>query len=82
MSLNKCILLLPLFFAVGNNISLIIFTAHMHHLYRDRHLPPPLFKKAVLGKIFQLCFTTVFGIYAGYAYVYTGSLWAAIFLHA
>ena len=36
----------------------------------------------MLGKIFQLCYTQVFGIYAGYAYVYTGSFWAAAALHA
>jgi membrane protease YdiL (CAAX protease family) len=36
----------------------------------------------MLGKIFQLSYTQVFGIYAGYVYVFTGSFWAAAVLHA
>ncbi|CDW91388.1 caax prenyl protease 2-like [Stylonychia lemnae] len=72
MSMHKCVLILPIFFAV----------AHLHHLYRQRHLPAEQFKRAALQKVFQIFYTQVFGIYAGYIYVYTGSLWAAIALHA
>eukprot|EP00347_Sterkiella_histriomuscorum_P020788 403336457 len=72
MSLNKCVLILPAFFAI----------AHLHHLFQQRHLPKDQFRRVLMGKLFQLCFTQVFGIYAGYVYVYTGSLWAAIALHA
>lgn len=40
------------------------------------------FKKAVLIAVFKLAYTQIFGIYSGYVYVQTGSLWAAIALHA
>ena len=40
------------------------------------------FKKAVLIAVFKLAYTQIFGIYSGFVYVHTGSLWAAIALHA
>jgi predicted Abi (CAAX) family protease len=36
----------------------------------------------LMAKLFQLCYTQVFGIYAGYVYASTGSFWAAAFLHS
>ncbi|TNV86749.1 hypothetical protein FGO68_gene4131 [Halteria grandinella] len=72
MSVNKCVLICPLFFAI----------AHIHQLWRDRNLPKELFKRKAIGKLFQLCFTQVFGIYAGYVYAYTGEFWAIVALHA
>lgn len=83
MSVNNCVLILPLFFAIGKLYQeLTSHIAHAHHLYRMRHQPWPQFKRLLFGKIFQLSYTQVFGIYAGYAYVYTGSFWAAAALHA
>ncbi len=40
------------------------------------------FKKAVLIAIIKLGYTQVFGIYSGFVYLHTGSIWAAIALHA
>ena len=40
------------------------------------------FKKALLIAIFKLTYTQIFGIYSGFVYISTGSLWPAILLHS
>ena len=40
------------------------------------------FKKALLIAVFKLSFTQVFGIYSGFVYISTGSLWPVILLHS
>ena len=40
------------------------------------------FRKALLIALFKLAYTELFGIYAGFVYIGTGSLWPAIALHA
>ena len=40
------------------------------------------FRKALLIALFKLAYTELFGIYAGFVYINTGSVWAAIALHA
>ena len=57
MSVNKCVLILPIFFAIGNSNFSLNFIAHAHHLYRERHRPPSEFKRLMYAKLFQLCYT-------------------------
>ena len=40
------------------------------------------FRKALLIAVFKLAYTEIFGIYAGFVYIGTGSLWPAIALHS
>ena len=67
----------PLFFGV----------AHLHHFYEQyRQLPlQKRTKQAILhlivGLLFQLIYTTLFGAYASHLFVRTGSLLAVIFVH-
>ena len=39
-------------------------------------------RKALLIALFKLAYTEIFGIYAGFVYIGTGSLWPAIALHS
>ena len=62
----------------------IIFgLAHAHHFYEFRishpHTPLPA---AILRTVFQLSYTTLFGAYATFLYIRTGSLLAVTFVHA
>jgi prenyl protein peptidase len=62
----------------------IIFgLAHVHHFYEFRitHPHTPIIA-AVLRSVFQLAYTTLFGAYATFLYLRTGSLLAVIFVHA
>lgn len=67
----------PLFFGV----------AHLHHFYEQyRQLPlAQRTKQAILrlivGLLFQLTYTTLFGAYASHLFIRTGSLLAVIFVH-
>ena len=40
------------------------------------------FKKALVIAVFKLMYTQVFGIYSGFIYISTGSVWPAIALHS
>lgn len=67
------ILLTPLYFGI----------AHLHHLYEFRLThpsAPPL--HLLLRTLFQFGFTTVFGWYAAYIFLRTGSVCAVILVHA
>jgi prenyl protein peptidase len=57
--------------------------AHFHHFYEFRLSYPgvPIFA-ALLRSVFQLGFTSVFGAYATFIYVRTGSLLAVCAVHA
>jgi prenyl protein peptidase len=62
----------------------IIFgLAHAHHFYEFRitHLHTPIIA-AILRSVFQLAYTTLFGAYATFLYLRTGSLLAVILAHA
>ncbi|KAK3401171.1 hypothetical protein B0T20DRAFT_391012 [Sordaria brevicollis] len=65
-------------------LSPIIFgLAHVHHFYEFRLQNPrvPVFA-ALLRSIFQFSFTTLFGAYATFVFIRTGSLLAAFAVHA
>lgn len=57
--------------------------AHFHHFYEFRLSYPgvPIFA-ALARSVFQLGFTTVFGAYATFVYIRTGSLLAVCLVHA
>ncbi|CAN8096876.1 unnamed protein product [Discula destructiva] len=71
-SLTKTIFLSPLVFGL----------AHVHHLYEFRLTHPrvPL-PAALLRSLFQLGYTTLFGAYATFVYLRTGSLLAVVGAH-
>lgn len=70
--LTKTIFLSPLVFGL----------AHVHHLYEFRvtHRNVPM-SAAVLRSAFQLGYTTLFGAYATFLYLRTGSLLAVFAVH-
>lgn len=71
-SLTNTVFLSPLVFGL----------AHVHHLYEFRITHPgvPL-PAAVLRSVFQLGYTTLFGAYATFVYLRTGSLLAVFGVH-
>lgn len=61
---------------------LIFGLAHFHHFYEFRLSYPGVPIAAALARsVFQLGFTTVFGAYATFVYVRTGSLFAVCLVH-
>src|SRR4051812_20716306 len=62
---------------------LIFRLAHVHHFYEFR-LPPPAVPAtaALLRSVFQFAYTTLFGAYATFLFLRTGSLLAVCAVHA
>lgn len=69
---TKLIFLTPLYFGI----------AHVHHFYEFRlsHPDTPL-TPALLRTIFQFGYTSIFGWFASFIYLRTGSLYAVILIH-
>lgn len=65
-------------------LSPVIFgLAHFHHFYEFRLTNPGVpFAAALARSLFQLGFTTLFGAYATFIYIRTGSLLAVCAVHA
>ncbi|KAK6349720.1 hypothetical protein TWF696_005999 [Orbilia brochopaga] len=72
-SLTKLTLTTPLYFGI----------AHLHHLYEFATMHPdtPL-HFAVLRSVVQFCYTTLFGWFAAWTFLRTGSLWGPIAAHS
>ena len=70
---SKIVFMTPLYFGI----------AHVHHFYEFRltHPHTPLLP-AVLRTVFQFGFTTVFGWFAAFIYVRTGSIYLCIIIHS
>ncbi|KAL3457845.1 hypothetical protein BJX64DRAFT_268134 [Aspergillus heterothallicus] len=69
---GRIVFLAPLYFGV----------AHVHHFYEFRLTHPDTsILTAALRSLFQFGFTTVFGWYATFVYLRTGSLLAVILIH-
>lgn len=63
----------PLYFGV----------AHVHHFYEFRLTHPDVSTLgAIFRSVFQFGYTTIFGWYATFVYLRTGSLWAVILAHS
>ena len=71
MSPLKASLMAPLFFGV----------AHAHHAVL-RLRQGEAFSRIMFGTIFQFAYTTLFGSYAAYAFIRTGSVGAVVVSHA
>lgn len=73
VSLGRIVFLTPIIFGV----------AHVHHFYEFRVTHPnvPVIA-AVARSLLQLTYTTLFGAYATFIYLRTGSLLAIILVHA
>ncbi|MCJ1286546.1 hypothetical protein MMC26_005892 [Xylographa opegraphella] len=69
----RLILLTPLYFGI----------AHIHHFYEFKltHPRTPLLP-TLLMTLFQFAYTTVFGWYAAFVFLRTGSLWSVVLCHA
>ncbi|MCJ1381075.1 hypothetical protein MMC17_004184 [Xylographa soralifera] len=74
-SLSKLnlVLLTPLYFGI----------AHIHHFYEFKltHPRTPLLP-TLLMTLFQFSYTTIFGWYAAFVFLRTGSLWSVVLCHA
>lgn len=81
---------MPLFLLSKASLTTLIFgtpvifgLAHIHHFYEFRLTHPHTPAVAALVRsIFQLSYTTLFGAYATFLYLRTGSLLAVILVHA
>ncbi|KAL4914254.1 hypothetical protein BDW62DRAFT_190650 [Aspergillus aurantiobrunneus] len=72
VSPGRIVCIAPLYFGV----------AHVHHFYEFRLTHPDTsIIAAVLRSVFQFGFTTVFGWYATFVYLRTGSLLAVVLIH-
>jgi prenyl protein peptidase len=73
ISPSKIVFLTPLYFGI----------AHVHHCYEFilTHPHAPILH-AVVRTLFQLTYTTLFGWFAAWIYVRTGSLYACVIIHA
>ena len=72
-SVTKTIFLSPVVFGL----------AHLHHFYEFRLTHPQVpVVAAALRSLFQLAFTSLFGAYATFVYLRTGSLLAIFTVHA
>lgn len=72
-SVTKTIFLSPVVFGL----------AHLHHFYEFRLTHPQVpVAAAALRSLFQLAFTSLFGAYATFLYLRTGSLLAIFAVHA
>jgi prenyl protein peptidase len=62
---------------------LVFGVAHVHHYFEVRIARPdiPMYF-ALLNSFIQLCFTSLFGTYATFIFLRTGSLLAVIVIHA
>ena len=69
----RLIFLTPLYFGI----------AHIHHFYEYRltHPHSPLIPSLVRS-LFQFTYTSVFGWYAAFLFLRTGSLWSCVIAHA
>ncbi|KAL2133960.1 hypothetical protein VTI74DRAFT_1316 [Chaetomium olivicolor] len=71
--LKQTIFLTPILFGL----------AHVHHFYEFRLVQPQVpATAALLRSLFQFAYTTVFGAYATFLYIRTGSLLAVCAVHA
>ncbi|KAM6484259.1 CaaX prenyl protease [Trichoderma sp. SZMC 28011] len=80
---------IPLLLVAGSSISRIIFLspvvfglAHVHHFYEFRitHPQTPLVA-AIARSVLQFSYTSLFGAYANFLFLRTGSLLAVILVH-
>lgn len=62
--------------------SLIFGLSHFYRIEDVLDYKKDLVFQDFIPVLFQVCFTTLFGLYVGYVYVVTGSLFAVVVLHS
>jgi prenyl protein peptidase len=73
ISPTRIVFISPLYFGI----------AHLHHLYEFRLTHPEIpLLPAVLRTVLQFTYTSLFGFFAAFVYLRTGSLYAAIAAHS
>ena len=72
LSLTKVSWCTPLFFGI----------AHLHHAFKRLRQRDANKKSIILSSMFQFLFTTVFGAYASFCFIKTGSVLGVILLHS
>ncbi|KAJ5902699.1 hypothetical protein N7495_003227 [Penicillium taxi] len=73
ISPSRIVFITPFYFGI----------AHLHHFYEFRLTHPDTPTLAALARsIFQFGYTTIFGWYAAFVYLRTGSLFAVILIHS
>jgi prenyl protein peptidase len=73
MSPSRIVFITPLYFGI----------AHLHHLYEFRLTHPEVsVLPAVLRTVFQFAYTSLFGFFAAFVFLRTGSLYAVIVAHS
>ncbi|KAL0084631.1 hypothetical protein J3Q64DRAFT_1099305 [Phycomyces blakesleeanus] len=83
---------IALLYQAGHSKKYLIFispiwfgTAHLHHVwekYRQYGSNKKALKRALLSSSFQFAYTTVFGWYASFVFVRTGSVWPPFLCHS
>ncbi|KAK7205707.1 CAAX protease self-immunity-domain-containing protein [Myxozyma melibiosi] len=71
MSPTTVIFVAPLYFGI----------AHLHHAYESYIQNPNYLKLVILNSIFHFAFTTIFGWYASFLFLRTGSFWQPFVAH-
>ncbi|PGH10745.1 hypothetical protein AJ80_07395, partial [Polytolypa hystricis UAMH7299] len=69
---SQIVFITPLYFGI----------AHVHHFYEFRLTNPHSLVPAILRSLFQFTYTTLFGWFATFVFLRTGSLPAVILVHA
>ncbi|KAK9380630.1 CAAX protease self-immunity-domain-containing protein [Kockiozyma suomiensis] len=71
MSPKTAIFVTPLYFGI----------AHLHHAYESYIQNPAYLKIVILNSLFHFAFTTIFGWYAAFLFMRTGSFWQPFIAH-
>jgi prenyl protein peptidase len=87
---STCVLVVPFFFAISHLHHVFQQQRQQRKLRNwlkddNMTIPPDQWvsiRKSLLIALFKLSYTNIFGIYSGYVYIKTGSLWPAIVLHS
>lgn len=72
LPIGRIVLLTPLYFGL----------AHVHHIYERCISRSGDFVSASLISLVQFIYTTIFGWFAAYLFIRTGSVWSAFFVHS
>lgn len=71
-SIGKIVLITPLYFGL----------AHIHHIYERNLSSPGQLWQACVVSLVQFGYTTIFGWYAAFLFIRTGSVWSSIVVHS
>lgn len=90
-SASSVVFLSPLYFGIGWFLSTypamvvsnsFLHPAHIHHAYEFYLNHPGAITLTIVRSMFQFAYTTLFGWFATFIFIRTGSAWAAIIVHS